>query len=180
MRLTKAQKKVKSAELSELLKEVDHLYFTEYQGLKFKDLEDLRAKLKPVGGKYRVLKNSVLRHALKSAGFEGVDEKVLEGPNALILGRQKDPVSSAKILLKFSKENEALKLKGGFVDGKWMEAAQCKQLATIGGKPELQAKLASVLYSAVAQSVWVLAAPLQELALVLKVLEDKKKAEAAA
>lgn len=179
MKLTKAQKIEKSKELAKLLKGADHLFVTEYQGLRFKDLDELRGRLRPLGARFRVLKNSVLKHALKEAGVPEAASSFFDGPNALLFGEQRDPISPAKILLKFAKENEALKLKGGFVDGRWMTPGECKLLSELGSKPELQAKLAGALYCAAAQSVWVLAAPLRDLVLVLKALE-KKRSEAAA
>jgi large subunit ribosomal protein L10 len=180
MKLTKEQKTGKSKELATVLKGASHLYITEYQGLKFKEMDQLRADLKKVGCTYKVLKNSVLEHALKAAGVDGASRELLDGPNALLMGEEDDPVSSAKILMKFSKENDKLKLKGGYVEGKWLDSAECAAMSKIGTKPELQAKLASVLYSCVGQSVWVLAAPIRDLVLVLKALEGKKKSEAAA
>lgn len=180
MKLTKQQKKEIAKELAKSLKVSSHLYFTAYQGLKFKELEDLRGKLRELGGSYRVLKNSVLKHALAEASFKISEHDVFEGPNALLFGGGDDPVSPAKILLKFSKEFEKLRIKGGYVDGKWVSPADCQKLANLGTKREIMGRLAGTLYSAVAQLAWVLAAPIRDLALVLKALQEKKSAEAAA
>jgi large subunit ribosomal protein L10 len=174
MKLTKVQKTEKSKELAEVLKNSAHLYFTQYQGLKFQEMDDLRSQLRTVGSKYKVIKNSVLGHALKEAGVEVGDKEVLEGPNALLFGEGDDPVSPAKALFKFGKDKEALKILGGVVDGKWLDAAQLKQLSSIGTKPEVLQQLAGVLYMSVAQSAQVLAAPIRDLVLVLKALESKK------
>ncbi len=180
MKLTKVQKKKKSKELAGVLKDATHLYFTQYQGLKFKEMDELRCTLKPLGDTFKVIKNSVLGHALKEAGVELGDVKVLEGPSALLYGAGDDPVSPARVLYKFGKGKEALKILGGVVDGKWMEAGELKTLSTLGTKPEVLTRLAGVLYASVAQSAQVLAAPIRDMVLVLKALEDKKKSEAAA
>ncbi len=181
MKLTKEQKKEKSKELAKTLKGSAHIYFTQYQGLKFKEMDDLREKLASLGSSYKVYKNSILAHALKDAGItvEGGKE-FLGGPNAVLVGAEDDPVSPARVLVKFAGEFEALKVKGGYVDGKWLSPEECVQLSTLGTKPEVLGKLANVLYSAVAQSAWVLAAPIRDMVLVLKALEEKKKSEAAA
>lgn len=178
MKLTKEQKKVKSKELSEVLKSSAHLYFTQYQGLKFQEMDELRGQLRAIGSSYKVIKNSVLGHALKEAGVTVKDEAVLDGPNALLFGAGDDPVSPAKTLFKFGKDKEALKILGGVVDGKWLDAAELKQLSSLGTRPEVLQQLAGVLYMSVAQSAQVLAAPIRDMVLVLKALE-KKKSEAA-
>lgn len=180
MKLTKEQKKEKSKKLSEDLKKSAHLYFTQYQGLKFKEMDDLRGRLRPIGCAYKVIKNSILANALKQAGVDLRDESVLAGPNALLFGAGNDPVSPARILFKFGKENEALKVLGGVVEGRWLDAKELKTLSTLGTKPEVLSQLAGVLYMSVARSAMVLAAPIRDMVLVLKALEEKKKSEAAA
>lgn len=180
MKLTKEQKTTKAKDLSETLKKSTHLYFTRYQGLKFKELDDLRGKLRPLGCSYKIIKNSVLGHALKQAGIKIGDDGVLSGPNALLFGTGDDPVSPAKILVKFGKEFESLKLCGGVVDGEWLDEAELKRLSAIGTKPEVLTQLVGVLYASVAQSAQVLAAPIRDLVLVIKALEEKKTSEAAA
>lgn len=181
MKLTKEQKKEKAAKLAQTLKASAHIYFTQYQGLKFKEMDDLRGKLRPLGSSYKVYKNSILAHALKDAGIKVEGENgLLGGPNALLIGAEDDPVSPVRILVNFAKEFEALKVKGGYVDGKWLGPAECKALSALGTKPEVLGKLAHALYSAVAQSAWVLAAPIRDMVLVLQALEEKKKSEAAA
>lgn len=180
MKLTKEQKKVKAKNLSEILKGSTHLYFTHYQGLKFQEMDDLRGKLRPVGCEYKVIKNSVLRHALKEAGVKIGSDDVLSGPSALLFGAGDDPVTPARILVKFGKDAEALKLRGGVVDGEWMDEAALRTLSTLGTKPEVLTQLAGALYASVAQSAQVLAAPIRDLVLVLRAVEDKKKSEAAA
>jgi len=181
MKLTKEQKVEKSKELAGTLKESSHLFFTQYQGLKFKELEALRGKLDPMSCKYTVLKNSMLSNALKEAGIEVQEvegaEGLLKGPNAVVIAKEDDPVSPAKILFDFAKDAKALKVRAGYVGGQWIGPEGVKQLSTIGTKPELLSHLANALYSSVAQGAWVLAAPIRDLVLALKAVEEKKKAE---
>ncbi|MFA5111722.1 MAG: 50S ribosomal protein L10 [Desulfobaccales bacterium] len=180
MKLTREQKKEQSKGLSEVLKGSAHLYFTGYQGLKFKDIAELRAQLKPIKCGYRVVKNSILHHALKQAGVAIESTTLLDGPNALLWAQQDDPVSPARVLVKFAKTHQALKLKAGFVGGCWMTAVDCQKLSTLGTRPELLTQLAGALYSTLAQGAWVLAAPIRDFVLVLKAVQEKKGAEAKA
>ena len=180
MKLTKEQKKKKAQELAEILKASEHLYFTGYKGLKFQEMTELRQQLRPLSCSYRVVKNALLAHALKGAGININDKKLLDGPNALLFASKDDPVSPARVLVEFAKDKESLKIKAGYVGGKWVNSAECRKLSAIGTKPELLGKLSGTLYSAVGQAAWVLAAPIQDLALTLKALQEKRATEGTA
>jgi large subunit ribosomal protein L10 len=180
MKQTKQQKVENSKEFAKVLKDSGSIYFTAYQGLKFVELAQLRAQLRKQKSSFKVLKNSMLGNALKQAGIGGIDEKLLEGPNAVAFSQSDDPISTVKLLLKFAKEFPNLKVKAGYVGAQWIGAAECARLSQIGSKPELLAQLAGALYSAVAQSAGVLAAPIRDFVLVLKALEEKKKSAGAA
>jgi large subunit ribosomal protein L10 len=177
MKLTKKQKQEKSKDLSAKLAASPHLFFTEYQGLKFVELDELRAKLRPLRCRYAVVKNSLVRYALKNAGIENGDVKLLKGPIGMVVSESEDPVAPAKVLAAFAKQYPLLKVKAGFVSQKWMTPAECQTLSTLGSKAELLSKLAGTLYTTVSQSAGVLQAPLRDLALVLKALETKRQGE---
>jgi len=173
MKLSKEQKLEKSKELSDVLKKVSHLYFTDYRGLKFKDMGELREKLRPMKCRYNVVKNSLLTHALDQAGIKVEDKGLLNGPMALLVVPEDDPVTPARVLEQFMKEHESMKITAGYVDGAWLDSAQCRQMSKLGTKPEMLGRLANTLYSSVAQVAWVVNAPIQELAGTLKALADK-------
>lgn len=178
MKQTKAEKIDKAKVLAETLKQAPHLFFTEFQGLKFGELDELRNKLRPLRCKYAVVKNSLIKYALKNAGVDGVDPKMLKGPIGLIVANDDDPVAPAKVLAALGKQFPLLKVKAGFVSQKWVSPAEVQQLSTIASKPELLGKLVGGLYAAVAQSAGVLQAPIRDMVLVLKALEEKKAKEA--
>ena len=180
MKLTKQQKTEISKQMAETLKKSPHLYFTHYQGLKFVELAELRKKLKPFGCKYQVVKNSLVDYALKGAGISGVAEETLKGPVGLVVGQGTDPVAAAKVLASFAKEFPKLKLRAGYVEGQWLDAAACSRMSMLGTRPELLSALAGTLYSAVSQAAGVLQAPIRDLALVLKAVEEQKQKGGAA
>jgi large subunit ribosomal protein L10 len=180
MKLSREDKKVKSAEFALEIKGSSHLFFTEYQGLRFKDLAELRSKLKPLGLRCRVVKNSIARHAIQQAGVDGPQlEKVLSGPVALVSGAGTDPVGAAKVLVSFAKDFPQLKIRAGFVDKQWFSPEQCSQLSKLGTRVEVLTQLASVLQQSISQIASVLQAPMRDLALVLKALEEQKKKQPA-
>lgn len=174
MKLSREGKKQRSSEFAQELKGASQLFFAEYQGLKFQELADLRAKLRPLELKCRVVKNSIARHAIEGAGIEGRWDDIFRGPVAMIAGPGTDPVSAARVLVGFAKEFEKFRLKAGFVEKKWFSKAEVETLSTLGSRQELLAKLAGALNQSVAQIASVLQAPMRDLALALKALEDKK------
>ena len=106
MNLTKEQKKERSSSLASDIKEAAGIFFTAYQGCKFTELAGLRGKLADAKCKFRVERNSILEHALKQAGIEGVDASLLKGPTAVaILKKDGDVALSAKGLPEFAKTN---------------------------------------------------------------------------
>ena len=176
MNLTKEQKKERSQSLAEEIKKSAGIFFTGYQGLKFTELAVLRASLSDAKCKFRIERNSILSHALKNAGVEGVDDSLLKGPTAIaILKEDGDVAMAAKGLSDFGKKMETFKIRAGYTDGVWYDEAKVKVLATIGSREENLSKLAGALYSAVAQSAQVLQAPIRDFAYVLKAVEDSKK-----
>lgn len=180
MKLTKQQKIEQAKELAKLMGKSPSLYITQYQGLKFLELAQLRVKLKPFKCKYQVVKNSLIANALKEAGVPAApDAKTLKGPLGIILAPGTDPVSAAKTLVAFAKEFPLMKVKAGYIGDQWLSGADCVKLSSLGTKPELLAKLAGTLYMGVAQSAMVLQAPLRDFVLVLRALEEKKKKEPA-
>ena len=179
MKLTKKEKSEKSKVLADVLKKAPHLFFTEYQGLKFIELDELRGKLRPLKCRFAVVKNSLIRYALKNAGVDGIDPKLIKGPIGMVVAETEDPVAPAKVLAAIAKQFPFLKVKAGYVSRKWMTPGECQKLSTIGSKPELASKLVGALYAAVSQSAGVLQAPIRDFVLVLAALEDKKKKEAA-
>ena len=116
MKQTKNEKIETSKALAEALRKAPHLFFTEFQGLKFVELDELRSKLRPLKCRYAVIKNSTVRYALKAAGVDGVDPKLFKGPVGMLVADTDDPVSPAKVLAALSKQYPRLKIKAGFVD----------------------------------------------------------------
>src|SRR5579859_2486847 len=104
MKLTKQEKIETAKALAEKLKAAPHLFFTEYKGMKFVELDELRAQLRPLKCRYAVVKNSLVRYALKSAGVDGVDPKMLKGPVGMIVAENDDPVAPAKIVASLAKK----------------------------------------------------------------------------
>ena len=113
------QKKQIVAELSESLKNSCIGVIVNYKGITVAEDTKLRKQLRETG-EYKVVKNTLLKLALKDAGIEGLDT-VLEGTTAIALSKD-DYTGSAKALCDFADKSKTFEIKAGFVDGNVVDA----------------------------------------------------------
>ena len=124
--------------------------------------------------------SGTLRYALKNAGLEGPDAKILKGPVGMVVSENDDPVAPARVLAAFATQFPKLKVKAGVVAHQWMTPVQCQQLSTLGSRQEVLGKAVSVLYNVISQAVAVVQAPTRDVLMVIKAFEQKKKSESGA
>jgi large subunit ribosomal protein L10 len=147
---------------------------TEYRGLTMSQLTTLRRTLGD-GATYRVAKNTLVKRAAQDAGVQGLDE-LLVGPTAIafITG---EIVDAAKALRDFSKTNQALVIKGGFMDGRPLSVAEVNKLADLESREVLLAKLAGAMKANLSKAAALFAAPASQVARMTQALADKRAAE---
>ncbi|RUT27845.1 50S ribosomal protein L10 [Paenibacillus zeisoli] len=139
----------------------------DYRGLNVSQVTELRKQLREAGIEFQVLKNSLVRRATAAAELTELDE-VLAGPTAIAFSTN-DAVAPAKILNDFAKKNDALKIKGGVVEGRVVGVDQIKALAELPSREGLLSMLLSVLQ-----------APVRNFALAVKAVADKEETGASA
>lgn len=137
----------------------------DYRGLNVAQVTELRKQLREAGVEFQVLKNTLLRRATAAAELTELDE-VLTGPTAIAFS-ETDAVVAAKVLNDFAKKNDALKLKGGVVEGRVVDADQIKALAELPSREGLLSMLLSVLQ-----------APVRNFALAVKAVAEKEEQSA--
>ena len=143
---------------------------TEYRGLTVKQLQELRRALGE-NATYAVVKNTLTKIAAKEAGVDGFDD-LLTGPTAIAFING-DLVEAAKGLRDFAKANPALVIKGGYVDGAPIEAAEIAKLADLESREVLLGKLAGAMLASLSQAVYLLNAPLSQAARLAGALQAK-------
>ena len=116
---------------------------TEYRGLSVSKMTQLRREIRDVAGEYQVIKNTLVRRALKDTAY-GELERMLEGPNGWVFAYD-DPVLLSKTLVKFVDANEKMTIKAAMFEGELMDPARVKVLSQMPSKPELQATLLALL-----------------------------------
>jgi large subunit ribosomal protein L10 len=144
--MKRTEKEQLVTELREKLDGAKALYYTDFTGLNVKAMTDLRRKLRKAGVEYVVIKNTLALRAVNESGLVGTR---LRGPTGLVVS--KDPVAAAKVLTEFAKGNEQRPgIKGGLLEGRAIEAAQFKQLASLPSREQMLADLGAGLQSPLA------------------------------
>ena len=138
-------KKQQVAKLIEKFKTAQAGVLVGYRGLTVEQDTELRNKLREAGVEYKVIKNTLIRFASKEVGLEALDS-VLEGPTSIAMS-DSDSIAPAKIIAEFAKTNDALEIKGGFLDGAVISLDEVKTLAATPSKEVLIAKLLGSLNS---------------------------------
>lgn len=154
------------------------VFLTEYTGLSMKGVDDLRAKLREVGGEFHIVKNTLGEVAFKSAGLKLPDE-FMRGSSAVVFAFRDAP-ETAKVLTEFARTSEFVKLKGGYLDRNPITAAEVKSLAELPPLPVMRAQLLGVISAPASKLVRTLAEPARAVASVLKAYADKDTTAAAA
>jgi len=172
--MARADKAAAVAEITEEFRASSAAVLTEYRGLTVGQLKELRRSL---GSEttYAVVKNTLSKIAAKDAGVEGFDD-LLVGPTAIAFIKG-DPVTAAKGLDTFAKENPLLVIKGGVLDGKVLTAADVKKLAKLESREVLLAKVAGAANAAMAKAAALFQAPLSQAARTVDALRAKVEAE---
>jgi large subunit ribosomal protein L10 len=158
------------AEIVDSFNESAGAVLTEYRGLTVKQLQELRRALGE-NANYAVVKNTLTKLAAKEAGVEGFDD-LLNGPTAIAFING-DVVEAAKGLRDFAKANPALVIKAGFVDGASMDAKEIAKLADLESREVLLGKLAGAMLASLSQAVYLLNAPIAQVARLAGALQAK-------
>jgi large subunit ribosomal protein L10 len=158
------------AELVESFQESAGAVLTEYRGLTVKQLQNLRRSLGE-NADYAVVKNTLTKIAATEAGIEGFDA-LLTGPTAIAFING-DVVEAAKGLRDFARANPSLVIKGGVLEGKSLDAAEIAKLADLESREVLLARLAGGMLASLSQAVYLLNAPLAQVARVAGALQAK-------
>ena len=132
-----------------------------YSGITVNEDTEMRVKMREANVDYSVVKNTLMRFAIKKAGLEEL-ESILVGTTSLAVC-DTDPVAPARIIKEYADKNQNyFEIKGGFMDGKILSVSEVNSIASIPPLPILQAQLLGTML-----------APIASLALVLKLIAEK-------
>ena len=168
--MNKEQKKEYISEMTAKFENTESVLVAHYQGLTVKQLDELRKQMRKHGIQFKITKNRITKLALQNSKCKDL-ESLFSGPTAVAFS--KDAISSAKILTKFSKENQNLKILGGIMGKDILDVVGVANVATLPTFDEARAKIVAILRSPAQKIVSILLAPASKIAILA--LEKSKK-----
>jgi large subunit ribosomal protein L10 len=133
--------------IAERIEKAQSMVLADFSGLTVDQMTQFRRNCRAQAVECRVVKNRLARIAADKAGA-AVLKDLLKGPTAMVFGAESQ-VDPAKIVVEFAKDNERMQVKGGWVDGESLDAAQVVALSKIPSRDELLAKMMGSINSPV-------------------------------
>ena len=154
--MDRTQKHAAAGDIKTKFDKMTSVVVLDFQGLTVEAVTKLRTEFRKNGVEYKVVKNTVIKQAIKGAPWADAFGKSLAGMTGVAFSY------------------EELKVKGGLIDGQIVAADRVESdLASMPGKDELRAMLLATLQAPLTQFVQLLQAPAQNLVYVLKAKEEK-------
>lgn len=171
MSKTKQQKQETLQTLETGLKAAKSAVFANFQGLTVAQMEDLRKECRKENVQVLVAKKTLVKRAFDSIGVT-TNPDTFKGGVATFMGQ--DEITAAKIVNNFAKKYEVTAIFGGMLEGKYVDTAMVKSLASLPGKQELLSKMVGSLNAPVSGFVNALAGNLRNLVGVLNNIKNAK------
>ena len=168
--MNKEQKKQYISDMSNQFEKSEAVIVTHYQGLTVSQLDELRKQMREYGIKFKITNNRITKLALEKTRCKDLSD-LFSGPTAVAMSE--DAIISAKILTKFSKENQNLKILGGIMGSDVLDVAGVQNVATLPSLDEARAKIVGILRSPAQKIASILLAPASKIAILA--LEKSKK-----
>ena len=154
--MNKEAKKNYVEEMKKNFSSNESVMIAQYQGLNVTELDELRKELREKGIIFKITKNRITKIAIKETPVKDL-EKYFTGPTAAAISS--DPISTAKILTKFAKSHDKLKIVAGFMDGKVLDQKEVAIIATLPSLEEARANIVGILATPAQKLVSILLAP---------------------
>jgi large subunit ribosomal protein L10 len=164
------------AELKEELSSSTAMIVSEYRGLKVSEIAEIRRSLRKNDVTYRVVKNRLMRIAANETGIDALSP-FLEGPSAIAFGSG-DEATIAKAVLDATKPYKIVKVKGGVLGNRAIDADGVTRLATLPPRDVLLAQIAGAIAAPMATLAGLFDAPLRDIAGGIGALADLRSANA--
>ncbi len=166
-------KKLMVKEIASRIGSAETLIVTNYKGLSAQDINELRKELRRVSGEYLVVKDSMVRRALKDGANARIAEYIKGEVGKAVY---KDDLSMiSRMLVKFSKDHEPLKIFGGFANGELLTNQDIVAIASLPSREALLSKLANILNSPIQGLAFSLNGIICKLAYALNAIKEKKE-----
>ncbi|MCM8764027.1 MAG: 50S ribosomal protein L10 [Candidatus Omnitrophica bacterium] len=148
--------------------------FAEFSRLTVKELEKLRKELKKYSTRVMIVKNTLVKMALKSRSLDEAT-KFMEGPNMLIWSKNGDESEIIKEILRFSRSSGNIKVKIGILNDELMNAKALEKLGSLPSKKTLQAMVIGGIKAPLSNLIYSVKYPLSRFILILKTFSEQKE-----
>jgi len=155
--MSKTERQAAVVALTDKLKSSATLYVTDFSGLTVDRMTDFRRRLRAVGARYVVVKNTLARRALEAGAIAELDGTLFKGPIGVVLAGD-DPLPAAKVLGEFAKQHAKPEVRAGLVDGRQVAPAYVKRLGELPSRDVLLGQFAGALNGILYQMVGALEA----------------------
>ena len=153
--MNKEQKKNYISEMSTQFENSKAVMVTHYQGLTMTQLDELRTSMREYGIVFKITKNRITKLALEKTKCKDLVD-LFSGPTAVAFSD--DAIMSARILSKFAKDNENLKLIGGIMDNEVLDEAAVQNVASLPTLDEARANIVGILNASASKLISILLA----------------------
>jgi large subunit ribosomal protein L10 len=160
-------------ELANILKDNQYLFFVNYQKIPNSKTEKLRRALKKSSSGLKVVKKSILKLALKKRGLDSLCDLAEE--SSAIMFVKDDPAGTSKILYDFSKADENMVIRGGYIEGEILLAGRIRELAMLPPREVLLAMVVGGMKAPISGLANVLRGNTQKLVYVLNAISNKER-----
>ena len=175
--MKRQEKEIIAADVAEKVSRAKSLYLADFSGLSVEKANELRREFRKSGVDYRVVKNTLVRRALRNAsGFEKVLEK-LNGPTAIALSYD-DPISPAKIIQKFIEKHGKPRIKICVVENRIYDGSKLDELARLPTRREVISSVLGSIQSPVVGIIGAVQGLARDLVNILNAIEGKKESSA--
>ena len=171
MPLSRTQKQTIIEDMNTTLSKAGVMIVAHNKGLTVAEVSDLRRRMREADATYRVTKNKLALRAMKGTTFEPLQE-LMKGPTAIATSG--DPVSAAKTLVEFAKNNEKLIIIGGAFGERKLAVKDVEMLAKLPSLDELRGKIVGLLQAPAQRIATVLQAPAGQVARVVGAYSKKE------
>ena len=171
--MDRAQKEAVVGDLGNIFADSGVIVVAQYAGLSVAEMTDFRNRMREAGGAVRVAKNRLAKIALEGKPCEGMSQ-YLQGQN--VFAYSEDPVTAAKVVEAYAKDNEKLVVVGGAMGETVLDKAGVKSVAAMPSRDELVAQIAGMIGAPAANLAAAIAAPASNIAGCIEAVEEKGEA----
>ena len=168
--MNKEQKKNYISEITSQFENSEAVMVTHYQGLNMSQLDELRSKMREHGIQFKITKNRITKIALEKTKCKELSN-LFTGPTAVAFSS--DAIISARILSKFSKDNENLKLLGGIMGSEILDLAAVQNVANLPTLDEARTKIAGILATPASKFISILLARSEKMSILSSEISEK-------